>query len=94
MNIEALEFAYGFLREENELTANSELVVEQVPGKGRCTTCGREVELDRIFLYCPECNTPTLEITQGRDFMLIRLEGEEESDQGDEAGLKMEAENG
>lgn len=94
VNIEALEFAFGFLREQDEITITAELVVERVPGRGRCSKCGLEVELESYFLYCPECKTPTVEITQGREFLLVRLEGEEKSDREDIAGLKPEVENG
>lgn len=76
VSVDALEFAFSFLREEDEISKEAELVVERVPGRGRCTKCGREVDLERIFLYCPDCETPTVEITQGRDFYLVRLEGE------------------
>jgi len=78
VSVDALEFAFSFLREEDELTKNTELIVERTEAKGRCTNCGREVNLDRLMLYCPECRTPTVEITEGRDFMLVRLEGQDE----------------
>ena len=77
VSVDALEFAFSFLREEDEITVRTELVIERVGGKGRCKDCGREVSLDRLMLYCPDCDTPTVEITEGRDFMLLRLEGED-----------------
>ncbi len=80
ISIEALEFAFSFLKEEDELTKNAELVVERVPGKGRCKTCGKEINLDRLFLYCPDCGTPTVEIVEGREFLILSLEGEDESE--------------
>jgi hydrogenase nickel incorporation protein HypA/HybF len=95
ISAEALEFAFSFLREEDELSRQAELVVEHVPGRGRCRTCGKEVDLERIFLYCPECETPTVEITQGSDFHLVRLEGQDEPDaaEASEARPASEGEN-
>jgi len=78
--IDALEFAFGFLKEENEITKDAVLEIERIPGRGRCTSCGKEIELDQLFLYCPYCETPTVEITEGREFLIVSLEGEEESE--------------
>jgi hydrogenase nickel incorporation protein HypA/HybF len=80
VSVDALEFSFGFLREEDPITKNAELVVKRVEGKGRCKTCSEEVALDRLFLFCPICNTPTIEITSGREFLLLSLEGETEDE--------------
>jgi len=77
ISIDSIEFAFSFLREEDEITKEAELVVKRVPGRGRCTSCGKELELDRLYLYCPDCNTPTVEITEGRDFYVVSLEGQD-----------------
>ena len=76
VSIDALDFAFGFLREQDEMTRGTELVVDRVRGRGRCTSCKKEFEIDRLFLYCPECETPTIEITEGREFIIASLEGE------------------
>jgi hydrogenase nickel incorporation protein HypA/HybF len=77
VSIDALEFAFGFLREENKITEHAELEIERIPGRGICKSCGKEVELEHLFLYCPYCETPTVEITEGREFLIVSLEGEE-----------------
>ena len=74
-----LDFAFGFLREEDDITKKAELVIQRVEGKGRCKSCGKEVALERLFLYCPDCRTATIEITEGRDFMLLSMEGDTET---------------
>ena len=95
VSIDSLEFAFGFLREEDELTKNTELVIERVKGRGRCGTCGKVVDLDRLFLFCPDCETATVEILEGREFMLVSLEGEDASDEsGEGVGNKNEAQDG
>ena len=80
----ALEFAFGFLREEDALTRETELVVEHIEGRGHCKSCGKEVALDRLMLYCPDCKTPTVQITEGRDFMLVRMEGKDSREEVEE----------
>jgi hydrogenase nickel incorporation protein HypA/HybF len=84
--VDAIEFAFGFLREEEEMTRDAELVIERVPGKGRCTSCGRDVELEHWFLLCPECGTATVEITQGSEFLIVSLEGRSEAEPAEKAG--------
>lgn len=80
VSIDSLEFAFGFLKEENEITKEAELVVEKIEGKGRCRECEKEITLDRLFLYCPECGKPSVEVLQGREFYLASLEGEIDED--------------
>ncbi len=75
--IEPLEFAFGFLREEDPMTENAEMVIETIQGRGKCTSCGGDIELEHLFLYCPDCKTPTVEITAGKEFLIVSIEGEE-----------------
>ena len=76
--IDPLEFAFSFLRKEDPMTEKTGMVIEQVQGRGVCSTCGEEIELEHIFLYCPKCNTPTVEITAGKEFLILSIEGQEE----------------
>ncbi|MCK4719485.1 hydrogenase maturation nickel metallochaperone HypA [bacterium] len=80
VNIDSIDFAFGILSKNNELTRDTELVVEEIPGRGKCSRCGREIELERLYLICPNCNSPTVEITGGREFIIKNLVGEGVSD--------------
>jgi len=91
---DSIEFAFEFLKRENEVTADAELVIEKIPGCAKCSNCGKVFELDRLFLFCPECEIPTLEIIDGRDFLLVSIEGEEKSEGGVKASLEAGDENG
>ena len=81
VSIDALEFAYSFLREEDEITKNAELIVERIDGVGKCRSCGGEFQLDFYYLFCPKCSTPTIDIISGREFMLVSIEGEESEEE-------------
>jgi len=87
---DSIEFAFGIMCKEHEITKNAQLVIEHVQGKAKCTSCENIFLLDGLFLYCEECKTPTLEIIEGREFMLVSLEGERETEDSgiasDEAG--------
>ena len=80
VNVDSIEFAFGILREKSPITGNAELLIEKIPGTGVCTKCGREITLEKLFLYCPDCGTPTVNITGGRDFIVKSMEGESEGD--------------
>ncbi|MCX6646621.1 MAG: hydrogenase maturation nickel metallochaperone HypA [bacterium] len=80
ISIDSIEFAFGILRDKSEITNTSELVIEKIPGTGICTKCGKEIELDRLFLYCPYCETTTVNITGGKEFILRSLEGKTEGE--------------
>lgn len=80
VNIDSIDFAFGLLSENNKLTSDTELVIEEIPGRGLCSSCGKEVEPERLYLICPSCNSPAVEITGGREFILKNLVGEGVSD--------------
>lgn len=80
INIESIDFAFGILRDKSEVTKDAELVIEKIPGTGVCSECGKEIELERLYLYCPDCNTPTVNITGGREFIIKTMEGEGEGE--------------
>jgi hydrogenase nickel incorporation protein HypA/HybF len=77
VHINAVEFAYSFLKEESDMTKSAVMEIEHVEGRGKCRNCGADVKLERYFLFCPECGQPSVEIISGREFMLVSLEGEE-----------------
>ena len=58
INIDSIVFAYDILHLENPITEHAELVIERVEGRGRCGSCGKDVRLESLFLYCPECGQP------------------------------------
>jgi len=91
---DSIEFAFEFLKKENENTMDADLVIEKIPGRARCSDCGKIFELDRLFLFCPDCEIPTLEIIDGRDFLLVSIEGEEKPEGGLKAPLEAGDENG
>ena len=91
---DSIEFAFEFLKKENALTADAELVIEKIPGRARCSNCEKIFELDRLFLFCPDCEIPTLAIIEGEDFLLVSIEGEEKSEGGVKASLEAGDENG
>jgi hydrogenase nickel incorporation protein HypA/HybF len=56
----------------------SRLLVEDVPVVIFCPSCRTERPLSSVQLFCcPECGTPTSEVTQGKELEVVALEIEE-----------------
>jgi hydrogenase nickel incorporation protein HypA/HybF len=60
------------------LLEGSRLVVEDVPVVIFCSHCRAQRPLSSVQLFCcPECDTPTSEIVQGKELEVVALEIQE-----------------
>ncbi|HEV3278090.1 MAG TPA: hydrogenase maturation nickel metallochaperone HypA [Terriglobia bacterium] len=73
---EALLSAYE-LACENTSLEGSTLIVEDVPILVYCPQCRERRTLNSMRFQCPECQTPTPEVLQGRELEIFALELEE-----------------
>jgi hydrogenase nickel incorporation protein HypA/HybF len=62
------------------------IIIEDVPLKVRCTDCGEEAELNEPTFFCPNCDSPRLEILSGRELTLESIEVEEIDENMEESG--------
>ena len=53
--------------------AQTEMIVETLPGIARCLDCGSEFEADVEKLICPECGGKKLTPVTGRDLTLKEI---------------------
>jgi len=70
---EALEFAFEALA-PGTMAESARLVVEHVPARFSCTTCGKEFVAGELFSLCPDCQTPSNDLRSGREMELASLE--------------------
>jgi hydrogenase nickel incorporation protein HypA/HybF len=56
------------------LASEAELRIDVVPLKVRCRACGKETPTDEPLFACPTCASADLEILEGRDLILDRVE--------------------
>lgn len=68
-----LIFAFNTLS-EGSIAEGAELILEEVPFKGKCKVCGYSFTLEDFWGICPNCNSDDLEIEGGTEFELIGLE--------------------
>ena len=55
--------------------ADTEMVVESVPGTAECLDCGEKFEVDLNKLACPKCGGNKLNPLTGRDLTIKEIEG-------------------
>ena len=72
----ALEFAFELLTDGTALEG-AELVIEDVPGRGRCRRCGTETALTAFPLQCEGCDGFDLELVAGEELLVDALDLEE-----------------
>src|SRR5215813_4076131 len=71
---EALLFSYD-LACEGTLLEGSSLVIEEIPVMVYCPACGVETNPPSIqSLCCPVCETPTPQVTRGKEIEVVALE--------------------
>jgi len=71
---ESLLFSYDLACEGTPLEGSS-LVIEEVPVMVYCPACGVETNPPSIkSLCCPVCETPTTQVTRGKEIEVVALE--------------------
>lgn len=70
---DTLVYCWSLVTESSELEA-TELRVERIPAKIRCTGCGREQVLDAPAMACDSCPGCTVDLVEGDEFLITSLE--------------------
>jgi len=71
---DALMFSYEVASKGTPLE-DSQLVIEEVPVIAYCTSCDAKRVIESIQrLSCPVCATPTPEVLQGKELVVVALE--------------------
>lgn len=55
----------------------ADLLVELLPVRGRCKSCGNEFPVEGLIFACPSCEHLGIQIIQGEELLLESLEVEE-----------------
>jgi len=68
-----MEQYYPMMVEKSKSLQESKLVIEMIPGKGRCVNCGEVYNVVEHDGYCPLCNRFEKEVLQGREFIIKEI---------------------
>ena len=73
---DALQTAFEFVTSRS-MIRSAQLLIERVAPRGVCKECGHDYPLeDSFFVSCPKCNAREVNIYQGQEMILDRIEGE------------------
>jgi hydrogenase nickel incorporation protein HypA/HybF len=70
---ELLQSAFAILG-PGTVAEHAELVLEMVPARVRCLSCGRESECRANYLLCPVCRSTDVILIAGEEMWLAQLE--------------------
>ena len=70
--IDSLEFCFEAARKDS-MAAEADLIINELPGKGRCQDCGTTFEVESFVTICPECESYRVEIEQGRELRVASI---------------------
>jgi len=74
---DALMFSYEVACQDTPL-AGSQLLIEDIPVTVFCPRCQEKRVLASLQSFtCPECETPTMDVVQGKELEVFALEVEE-----------------
>ena len=82
---DTLVYCWGLLCEDTPL-AGSRIVVESVPARIRCRSCGNEADVGDLPVFaCAGCGGIDVEVVAGEEFLVTSLELAEETGAGTRA---------
>jgi hydrogenase nickel incorporation protein HypA/HybF len=71
---DALSFAFDSVI-LGTVAEGAELEMDIVPAKGRCDGCGIEFDMDKINIFCPQCDEMAA-IVSGKELEITEIEAE------------------
>ena len=74
---DALRYHFDLLTPGTRLEG-AELVVDEVPIRGRCADCATRFEIDTLSFTCPHCGSGFVELLSGRELEVAFLDTAEE----------------
>ena len=72
---DAMEFCFEVCCKDT-LLEQAELIIQRIPGRGRCRDCGTDIELDTTTFSCPACGSFALETVSGQELSIKEMEVE------------------
>ena len=66
IELDSLNFCFQAAR-GGTLAENAELVIRDIPGRGHCPECRKDVPVEFHLAVCGECGQALVEVLQGRE---------------------------
>ncbi|MGC9367274.1 MAG: hydrogenase maturation nickel metallochaperone HypA [bacterium] len=78
---EVLVNYFDIQKNQYPLMADAELIIEKKPLIIKCSMCGEQNELTEPIFICPSCYNRNIEVVQGNELHIIKMEGEVNNEQ-------------
>jgi hydrogenase nickel incorporation protein HypA/HybF len=75
VEIEALKFCFQAVSNSSSYP-DLKLIIERIPGEGRCAGCNKMVPMHEMFTQCPACGNFTVESVKGQELRVTSIEVE------------------
>ena len=70
--VESLNFALEASKNDGVLS-DAEIIIDEIPAKMKCNSCGFEFECDDFYTTCPQCDEFKHEIISGKELLIKSL---------------------
>ncbi len=71
---DALYFSFDAIKKNNPAIEDAELCIEILSLSGKCSDCGEEFQIDRIYSLCPKCFSANVSWTGGNELFVEKIE--------------------
>ena len=72
---DALKFAFDIVSKQTPME-NALIHIKVLKARAKCKTCSKEFTIKDYAFICPGCNSPDVEIIQGREMIIQTIEME------------------
>jgi hydrogenase nickel incorporation protein HypA/HybF len=72
---DSLNFCYDVLVEDSKYQ-DSKLIINILPLRGSCISCGHEFKIENYNFNCPSCHSLDLQVQGGQELRITHLEVE------------------
>ena len=66
---ESLKFALDVSKKDGPLL-DSEIIIDEVPARMKCLSCGHEFEAEDFYVTCPMCNEYNHKALSGKELLI------------------------
>ena len=72
IELDALVFSFDIVKDKT-ISSRANLIINSIQGKGKCRSCGGVFPIDKYGVACPECNSYSIDIMQGKELKITSI---------------------
>ena len=72
IELDALVFSFDIIKDKT-ISSRANLIINSIQGKGKCRSCGGVFPIDKYGVACPECNSYSIDIMQGKELKITSI---------------------